>query len=78
MTHAIRIDPKHFAVAGGFCPSCGARRDEFRPCGECGEERTWAQAMREAMERGDAIGVVNAKLAGAIEAQLFEPKEQAA
>jgi predicted amidophosphoribosyltransferase len=54
MTHAIRIDPKHFAVAGGFCPSCGARRDELRPCGECGEERTWAQAHYAAIVRGDA------------------------
>jgi len=69
MTIKFKIDERHMAVSSGFCPRCGARRDEFRPCPACGEERTWAQAHHEAIARGDASGAVNAILAGVAESQ---------
>jgi len=51
MTITFHPDPRHVNLTSHICPRCGARRDEFRPCPECGEERTWAQAQREATVR---------------------------
>lgn len=69
MTITYHIDQRHMAVSSGFCPRCGARRDEFRPCGECGEERTWQQAHHAAIASGHAAEAVNALLAGFAGAQ---------
>lgn len=64
MTITFRPDPKHTSVTKHVCPRCGARRNEFLPCGECGEERTWQQAHHEAIASGHAAEAVNALLAG--------------
>lgn len=69
MTIKCKIDPRHMAVAGNFCPKCGARRDEFHPCVECGEDRTWQQAHHAAIAKEFAVDAVNALLAGVAGAQ---------
>lgn len=51
MTITFHPDPRHVNLTSHICPRCGARRDEFRPCPECGEERTWAQYINRCIER---------------------------
>lgn len=69
MTITFRPDPVHAAGFAGACPKCGHPWDGLRPCQECGNEMTWPVYLNKCLTRGDAVGTVNALLAGVAGAQ---------
>jgi len=50
---AVKIDLRHFAIASGFCPRCGARRKQGLPCPVCSESREWEEVWGGAQKGGE-------------------------